>query len=80
MGFANLLRIADLLCQKVENKLCHVRRPIVRKPRWQIWVSFLFEVCGGGTAGICHTGLWGSPKLSSSGLAISMTNPGVQNL
>ena len=41
--------------------------------RWQIRVSFSFEVCWG-TAGICQADPWGPPKLSSSGLATSMTN------
>ena len=36
----------------------HDRRPIVWTNRWQIWVSFSFEVCLG-MAGICHAGLWG---------------------
>ena len=36
----------------------HDRRPIVWTNRWQIWVSFSFEVCWG-TAGIYHTDPWG---------------------
>ena len=58
--------IADLLWRKVEStkwlkhKLCHVRKPIVWTNQWQIWVSFSFEVAWG-TAGICHTGIWGFP-------------------
>ena len=36
----------------------HVRRPIVETNRWQIWVLYSFEFLRG-TAGICHTGLWG---------------------
>ena len=36
----------------------HDRRPIVWTNRWQIWVSFSFEVCRG-TAGIYHADPWG---------------------
>ena len=36
----------------------HVRRPVVWTNRWQIWVFFSFEFLPG-TAGICHTSLWG---------------------
>ena len=36
----------------------HVRRPVVWTNRWQIWVFFSFEFLRG-TAGICHTSLWG---------------------
>ena len=36
----------------------HIRRPVVWTNRWQIWVFFSFEFLRG-TAGICHTGLWG---------------------
>ena len=77
--------IADLHCRKVEStewlkhKLCHVRRPIVSTNRWQIWVSFSLEVCRGWLEFITQA-FGGSPKLSSSGLAIPMTNLVVQNV
>ena len=76
MGLADLLGIADLHCRKVEStkwlkhKLCHVRRPIVCANRWQIWVSFFFEVYRG-TAGICHTKLSQTIRIGS----IYMTFP-----
>ena len=73
-GICRSLGIANLHCGKVEStkwlkhKLCHIRRPIVLTIRCQIWISrgrleFVTQAFGG------------SPKLSSSGLAISMTNP-----
>ena len=39
----------------------HDRRPLVWTNRWQIWVFLSFEFLRG-TAGICHTSLWGFPK------------------
>ena len=39
----------------------HVRRPVVWTNWWQIWVFFSSEFLRG-TAGICHTRLWGLSK------------------
>ena len=47
---------------------CHNRRPIVWANRWQIWVSFSFEVCWGQLEFVAPI-LGCSLKLSSSWLA-----------
>jgi hypothetical protein len=56
----------------------HDRKPIVWTTWWQIWVSFPLKSAEEWLDFVMWL-LGGAPKLSSSGLAISMTNPIVQN-
>ena len=76
MGLAYLWGIADLHCQRSKiprvktQTESHIKGPVV----WQIWVFFSFEVRQG-TAGICHTGLWGFSEALQHWVSHSMTNP-----
>ena len=85
MGLANLLGIADLHCRKVESTkwLKHKLRATLGGQQFEqtdgrSGFPFPLRSVGGRLEFVTQI-LGGSPKLSSSGLAISMTNLIVQN-